>query len=46
MDTCEGVGHALVAVAGVSGGVSVLDLETGILISQIARYAKLHTREN
>jgi hypothetical protein len=27
----------MVAVAGVTGGVSVLDMETGVLISQIAR---------
>jgi hypothetical protein len=37
VDTCEGVGYAMVAVAGVAGGVAVLDLETGALISKIAR---------
>ena len=38
VDTWEGVGQSLVAVAGVKGGVNVLDLECGTLVSNIARY--------
>ena len=38
VDTWEGVGQSLVAVAGVKSGVNVLDLECGTLVSNIARY--------
>jgi len=38
VDTWEGVGQSLVAVAGVNGGVNVLDLDCGTLVSNIARY--------
>ena len=39
LDTWEGLGgHTLAAVGGVTGGVSIVDLEHGTLVTELGKY--------